>query len=81
MPAAWKPLIMTTGRAGRIFSRRTRATAAWISARWVAISGRLARAIGIRSSSVPAGLDQGDLQVVVLERDDHRAGVEPQESG
>ena len=51
MPAAWKPLSMKTGRAGRHFSRRTRATAAWTSARWTATSGRLVRATGIRSSS------------------------------
>ena len=51
MPALWKPLSMTTGRSGRAFSRRIPASAAWTSARREASSGRLVRAIGIRSSS------------------------------
>ena len=29
----------------------------------------------------PGGVDQGDLEVIVLQRDDHRAGVEPQDLG
>ena len=74
----WKPLSATTGMNGRAFSRRTAASAASTSARREATSGRLVRAIGIRSSSAPAGVDQGDLDVVVLQRLDHRAGVEPE---
>ena len=77
-PGVWKPLSRTLGRSGRAFSRRTRTSAAWTSARREASSGRLVRAIGIRSSSTAAGVDQGDLEVVVLQRLDHRAGVEPE---
>ena len=78
MPAAWKPLSMKTGRAGRHFSRRTRATAACTRA---ALRGHLgAVGQGDRDQVIeqPAGLDQRDLQVVVLQRDDHRARVEPE---
>ena len=69
------------GRSGRTFSRRTVAAAAWTSA-W--LRGELgAVGQGDRHQVVerPAGVDQGDLEVVVLQRDDHRAGVEPEDLG
>ena len=45
MPALWKPLIMTMGRNGRIFSRRIFTSAASTIARSEASSGRLVKAI------------------------------------
>ena len=51
----WKPLSAMMGMSGRAFSRRIAASAAWTSARREASSGRLVRAIGIRSSSARPG--------------------------
>ena len=78
-PGVWKPPIMTSGRSGRIFSRRIRASAAWTSACCEASSGRLVSAILLQVVERQGGVDQGDLKVIVLERDDHRARVEPQD--
>ena len=69
---------MTLGRTGRFFSRRTRVSAARTRARCEAISGRLVTAIRVKSGAA-AGVDQGDLKVIVLERDDHRPRVKPQD--
>ena len=66
------------GRNGRAFSRRIAATAAWTSAWCEPSSGRLVRATGIRSSSGRAGSIRVIWSVVVLQRLDHRTGIEPQ---
>ena len=55
--------------------------AALTSARREAISGRLVRGDRHQVIERAAGVDQGDLEVVVLERLDHRAGVEPEHPG
>ena len=75
----WKPLIAKTGMSGRAFSRRT--------ADLRRLDQRPPRgdlgAVGQRDRHQViehAGrVDQGDLDVVVLQRLDHRAGVEPQD--
>ncbi len=72
---------MKTGRIGRHFSRLTLASAARTSARREAISGRLIHGDPHQVFERLVGIDQGDLKVIVLHRDNDRAGVKPEDLG
>ena len=71
--------MMTSGRSGRIFSRRIRSAAAWTSARFEASSGRLVERDLLQVGERLGGVDQGELKMIVLERDDHRERVQPKD--
>ena len=66
------------GRNGRAFSWRMYASAAWMSAWLAASSGRLDQGNGHQVVKAPAGIDQRDLHVVVLQRLNDRSGIQPQ---
>ena len=66
---------------GRIFSRRTAFVAAWTRRCPRRELGAVGQ--GDRHQVVirPVGIDQGDLEMIVLERDDHRTRVKPENLG
>ena len=71
----------TWGGAAHLLSWDPRAAPPWTSAWFESELGAVVRPTGMRSSSGRAGVDQSDLEVIVLQRLDHRAGVEPQDLG
>ncbi len=80
-PGVWKPLIMTMGRSGRIFSRRIRAAAACDQRPLRGELGAVGQGDLLQVVERLAGVDQGELKMIVLERDDHRGGVQPEDLG
>ena len=78
-PGDWKPLSTMVGMNGRAFSWRTFTSAAATSACREAISGRLVKGDRHQLIERPGRVDQGDLEVIVLQRFDHGAGVEPED--
>ena len=74
----WKPLSATMGMSGRAFSRRTPDLRRLDQRPPRGDLGAVGQRDRHQVVEAPAGVDQRDLGVVVLQRLDHRAGVEPQ---